>query len=89
MDASSLVGSTRKAKSDRHNVLGRSSDLDRGIDLYRRNSAKSRSAWLDGPGTMSTLAVRGRAQVGVHSAKSDWPKRIIDFQYIDYRIRLV
>ena len=27
---------------------------------------------------------RGRAQVGVHSAKSDWSRRILDFAYMDY-----
>ena len=27
---------------------------------------------------------RGRAQVGVHSAKTDWSRRILDFQYVDY-----
>ena len=26
----------------------------------------------------------GRAQVGVHSAKTDWSRRILDFQYMDY-----
>ena len=26
----------------------------------------------------------GRAQVGVHSAKSDWSRRILDFAYMDY-----
>ena len=24
------------------------------------------------------------AQVGVHSAKTDWSRRILDFQYMDY-----
>ena len=30
------------------------------------------------------LVARGRAQVGVHAAKSDWSKRIRNFQYMDY-----
>ena len=30
------------------------------------------------------LSARGRAQVGVHSAKSDWSRRILDFAYMDY-----
>ena len=29
---------------------------------------------------ISVLVARGRAQVGVHAAKSDWSKRIRDFQ---------
>ena len=47
------------------------------------SSAKSRSAWLD---TMPVLVARGRAQVGAHSAKSDWSKRIRDcqYRYMDY-----
>ena len=34
--------------------------------------------------TFSVLIARGRAQVGVHSAKSDWSRRILDFAYMDY-----
>ena len=30
------------------------------------------------------LVARGRAQVGVHSAKTDWSRRSLDFQYMDY-----
>ena len=37
--------------------------------------------WRD---TISVLVARGRAQVGVHAAKSDWSKRIRDFQFMDY-----
>ena len=39
------------------------------------------STWRD---TLSVLVARGRAQVGVHSAKTDWSRRILDFQYMDY-----
>ena len=35
-------------------------------------------------GTISVLVARGRAQVGVHAAKSEWPKRIRDSQFMDY-----
>ena len=34
--------------------------------------------------SLSVLVARGRAQVGVHSAKTDWSRRILDFQYMDY-----
>ena len=34
--------------------------------------------------TFSVLVARGRAQIGVHSAKTDWTRRILDFQYMDY-----
>ena len=56
--------------------------LDRDIDLkYHWSSAEFCSAWRD---TISVLVARGRAQVGVHAAKSDWSKRIRDFQFMDY-----
>ena len=45
------------------------------------SSAKFESTWRD---TLSVLVARGRAQVGVHSAKTDWSRRILDFQYMDY-----
>ena len=35
-------------------------------------------------GKFSVLVARGRAQVGVHSAKTDWSRRILDLQYMDY-----
>ena len=38
------------------------------------------SAWR---GTVPVLVARGRAQVGVHAAKSDWSKRIRDFQFME------
>ena len=56
-------------------------NTDRDIDLYHWSSAKFCSTWRD---TVSVLVARGRAQVGVHAAKSDWSKRIRDFQYMDY-----
>ena len=56
-------------------------NADRDIDLYHWSSAKFCSTWRD---TISVLVARGRAQVGVHAAKSDWSKRIRDFQYMDY-----
>ena len=34
--------------------------------------------------TISVLVARGRAQVGVLESKSDWSKRIRNFQYMDY-----
>ena len=49
--------------------------------LLGRSSAKFESTWRD---TISVLIARGRAQVGVHSAKSDWSRRILDFAYMDY-----
>ena len=51
------------------------------VDLYHWSSAKFESTWRD---TLSVLVARGRAQVGVHSAKTDWSRRILDFQYMDY-----
>ena len=54
---------------------------DRDVDLYHWSSAKFESTWRD---TISVLIARGRAQVGVHSAKSDWSRRILDFAYMDY-----
>ena len=50
-------------------------------DLYHWSSAKFESTWRD---TLSVLVARGRAQVGVHSAKTDWSRRILDFSYMDY-----
>ena len=37
-------------------------------------------AWRD---TLSVLAARGRAQVSVAAATTDWPKRIRDMRYDD------
>ena len=54
---------------------------DRDVDLYHWSSAKFAATWRD---TLSVLVARGRAQVGVHSAKTDWSRRILDFQYMDY-----
>ena len=56
-------------------------NADRDIDLYHWSSAKFCSTWRD---TMSVLVAWGRVRVGVHAAKSDWSKRIRDFQYMDY-----
>ena len=62
-------------------VIIAADNTDRDIDLYHWSSAKFCSTWRD---TVSVLVARGRAQVGVHAAKSDWSKRIRDFQYMDY-----
>ena len=52
--------------------------------LTRRTSLVSAraciAAWLD---TLSVLVARGRAQVGVAAATTDWPKRIRDMRYAD------
>ena len=61
--------------------VAQADNADRDIDLYHWSSAKFCSTWRD---TISVLVARGRAQVGVHAAKSDWSKRIRDFQYMDY-----
>ena len=68
---------------DRHGHLNMTNTayLDRDVDLYHWSSAKFESTWRD---TISVLVARGRAQVGVHSAKSDWSRRILDFAYMDY-----
>ena len=63
------------------NVAMHRSGQDRDVDLYHWSSAKFESTWRD---TLSVLVARGRAQVGVHSAKTDWSRRILDFQYMDY-----
>ena len=55
-------------------------DDDRDIDLYHWSSSKFSAAWLD---TLSVLVARGRAQVGVAAATTDWPKRIRDMRYAD------
>ena len=64
-----------------NDCASKADNLDRDIDLYHWSSAKFCSAWRD---TISVLVARGRAQVGVHAAKSDWSKRIRDFQFMDY-----
>ena len=61
--------------------VAQADNQDRDVDLYHWSSAKFVSAWRD---TFSVLVARGRAQVGVHSAKTDWSRRILDFQYMDY-----
>ena len=61
--------------------VARADNLDRDVDLYHWSSAKFESTWRD---TLSVLVARRRAQVGVHSAKTDWSRRILDFQYMDY-----
>ena len=38
------------------------------------------AAWRD---TLSVLAARGRAQVSIAAATTDWPKRIRDMRYDD------
>ena len=55
--------------------------VNRDVDLYHWSLAKFVSTWRD---KFSVLAARGRAQAGVHSAKTDWTRRILDFQYMDY-----
>ena len=52
-----------------NDCASKADNLDRDIDLYHWSSAKFCSAWRD---TISVLVARGRAQVGVHAAKSDW-----------------
>ena len=54
---------------------------DRDIDLYHWSSARFSAVWLD---TLSVLAARGRAQVSVAAAVTDWPKRIRDMRYVDH-----
>ena len=61
--------------------VAQADNQDRDVDLYHWSSAKFESTWRD---TLSVLVARGRAQVGVHSAKTDWSRRILDFQYMDY-----
>ena len=61
--------------------VARADNLDRDVDLYHWSSAKFESTWRD---TLSVLVARGRAQVGVHSAKTDWSRRILGFQYMGY-----
>ena len=61
--------------------VSKADNADRDIDLYHWSSAKFCSAWR---GTISVLVARGCAHVGVHEARSDWSKRIRDFQYMDY-----
>ena len=59
-------------------------DDDRDIDLYHWSSSKFSAAWLD---TLSVLVARGRAQVGVAAATTDWPKRIREMRYADQNDR--
>ena len=54
---------------------------DRDIDLYHWSSARFSAVWLD---TLSVLVARGRAQVSVAAAVTDWPKRIRDMRYVDH-----
>ena len=61
--------------------VAQADNQDRDVDLYHWSSAKFESTWRD---TLSVLVARGRAQVGVHAAKTDWSRRILDFQYMDY-----
>ena len=61
--------------------VSQADNQDRDVDLYHWSSAKFESTWRD---TFSVLIARGRAHVGVHSAKSDWSRRILDFAYMDY-----
>ena len=48
--------------------------------LLGRYTYKFSAAWRD---TLSVLAARGRAQVSVAAAITDWPKRIRDMRYAD------
>ena len=52
-----------------------------GSDLYHWSSARFSAVWLD---TLSVLVARGRAQVSVAAAVTDWPKRIRDMRYVDH-----
>ena len=61
--------------------VAQADNQDRDVDLYHWSSAKFAATWRD---TLSVLVARGRAQVGVHSAKTDWSRRILDFHYMDY-----
>ena len=76
-----MVYLTKSQRNSRALFLARADNLDRDVDLYHWSSAKFESTWRD---ALSVLAARGRAQVGVHSAKTDWSRRILDFQYMDY-----
>ena len=54
---------------------------DRDIDLYHWSSERFSAAWRT---TISVLAAKGRARVGVAGAATDWPKRIRDLQFLDH-----
>ena len=54
---------------------------DRDIDLYHWSSAQFSAVWSD---TLSVLVARGRAQISVAAAVTDWPKRIRDMRYVDH-----
>ena len=56
-------------------------DDDRDIDLYHWSSAQFSAVWSD---TLSVLVARGRAQISVAAAVTDWPKRIRDMRYVDH-----
>ncbi len=56
-------------------------DDDRDIDLYHWSSTRFSAVWFD---TLSVLVPRGRAQVSVAAAVTDWPKRIRDMRYIEH-----
>ena len=49
--------------------------------MYHWSSARFSAVWLD---TLSVLVARGRAQVSVAAAVTDWPKRIRDMRYVDH-----
>ena len=49
--------------------------------LYHWSSAQFSAVWSD---TLSVLVARGRAQVSVAAAITDWPKRIRDMRYVDH-----
>ena len=74
-----LLHADRDPRTAMHRM--QADNQDRDVDLYHWSSAKFESTWRD---TISVLVARGRAQVGVHSAKSDWSRRILDFAYMDY-----
>ena len=61
--------------------VAQADNQDRDVGLYHWSSGKLESTWRD---TLSVLAVCGRARVGAHSAKTDWSRRTLDFQYMDY-----
>ena len=78
---SALAGADRFGAVRYEAGTAQADNQDRDVDLYHWSSAKFEATWRD---TLSVLVARGRAQVGVQSAKTDWSRRILDFQYMDY-----
>ena len=63
-------------------VENKADNQDRDVELWTCTTGLRRSSCRRGGAHV--LVARGRAQVGVHSAKTDWSRRILDFQYMDY-----